>query len=51
MTVTLHTEVLAIILASGAAWGFVRLACDAILGAANLSLWVHRRLVERRNDR
>lgn len=51
MTVTLHTEVLAVILAAGAAWGFVRLTGDAILGALNLSLWVQRKIVERTHDR
>ncbi len=51
MTVTLQTHVLALMLAAGAAWGFVRLMCDVILGAVNLSLWVHRKIVERTHDR
>lgn len=51
MSVAIHAEVLAVMLAAGAAWGFVRLMGDAILGALNLSLWVHRKIVERAHDR
>lgn len=44
-------EPLALILAAGAAWGFMRLLHDALIGGLNLSVWVHRKLLERANDR
>lgn len=51
MTLTIQAYVLAFMLVAGAAWGFVRLTGDAILGALHLSLWVRRKIVERTHDR
>ncbi|MCC4295804.1 hypothetical protein [Brevundimonas aurantiaca] len=47
---TMNQEAVVLMLVFGAAWGFVRLLGDAIIGAFNLSVWAHRKLVERNHD-
>jgi len=44
--VSLNNEVVTLMLVFGAAWGFVRLITDAIVGGLKLSLWTHRKLLE-----
>lgn len=43
---SLNTEAIVLMLVFGSAWGFVRLMADAIIGACNLSVWIHRKIVE-----
>ena len=44
---SLNNEAVVLMLVFGAAWGFVRLMMDAITGGLNLSVWVHRKIMER----
>lgn len=42
----LNNEAVTLMLVFGAAWGFVRLMGDAIIGGLNLTVWLHRKLLE-----